>query len=187
MNYNYNDLFNFLNVQQKKIKDVITEAQQALEALEFNRHLLERHMQITLRLHEITTRLEIINSRMEEIKDDQRLFNLGLQIQPANPPQIAPATKNNGEKHLPPQENFSAPLSDQPTVSLKPEGKTTSPLFLTRNPQNSPANQSQIIQLEIVELSNQQVKLKNQKNHFEMELSAIEKQLTDRGIGAIQG
>lgn len=183
MNYNYNDLFNFLNLQQKKIKDVITEAQQALETLEFNRHLLERHMQITLRLQEINTRLEILNSRVDEIKDDQRLFNLGLQAA-GNQPQIAPATRNNGDNYAP----SPAPLGDQPTMSLKQEGKTPAPVFLTRpQPNNNPATQSQIIQLEIVELSNQQVKLKNQKNHFEMELSAIEKQLAERGIGAVQG
>lgn len=185
MNYNYNDLLNFLNLQQKKIKDVITEAQQALEALEFNRHLLERHMQITLRLHEISTRLEIINSRMEEIKDDQRLFNLGLQV--GHQSQIAPATRTNGENHGPSPEKFPASLSDQPTVSLKQEGRPPNPVSLTRPQPNNPANQSQIIQLEIVELSNQQVKLKNQKNHFEMELGAIEKQLAERGIGAVQG
>lgn len=185
MNYNYNDLLNFLNLQQKKIKDVITEAQQALEALEFNRHLLERHMQITLRLHEIGTRLEIINSRMEEIKDDQRLFNLGLEV--GNQPQIAPATRTNGENHGPAPEKFPASLSDQPTISLKQDGKTPNPASLTKPQQNNLTSQSQIIQLEIVELSNQQVKLKNHKNHFEMELSAIEKQLAERGIGAVQG
>lgn len=181
MNYNYNDLLNFLNLQQKKIKDVITEAQQALEALEFNRHLLERHMQITLRLHEINTRLEIINSRVDEFKDDQRLFNLGLQA--GNQSQIAPAARTNGDNHSP----FPTPLGDQPTISLKQDGKTPAPVFLTKPQPNNPANHSQIIQLEIVEMSNQQVKLKNQKNHFEMELAAIEKQLAERGIGAAQG
>src|SRR5690349_10992136 len=103
MKYNYDELFSLFNLQYKEIKDVMEEAQKALETIEFNRHLLDRHIQITLRLQEIKTRLEVIDSRTEEIKGDQRLVSLGMQARneaQGNPPvkdavQTRPPVVNN--------------------------------------------------------------------------------------------
>lgn len=187
MHYNYNDLFSLFNLQQKKIKDVMTEAQQALEALEVNRHLLERHSQITLRLQEIATSLEVINSRMEEIQGDQRLVSLGIKTGSQLPATLQLITNQDPELNSPGLENGSAPGNDQTKTPLKQEGKTLDNTSLSPLEQTNLSNQSQFIQLEIIELSNQQIKLKTQKNHFEVELNSIEQQLTARGIGAAQG
>ena len=185
MNYNYNDLFSLFNLQQKKIKDVMTEAKQALEGLEYNRHLLERHLQITLRLQEIATSLEVINSRIEEIQGNQRLSV--LEAQAGNKLAAITRSNNNNEANASSTKTFAAPENDRLTTSIKQDSKVPSSGSLPESQQTNNTDRSQFIQLEIIELSNQQVKLKTQKNHFEVELNSIEKQLTARGIGTAQG
>ena len=186
MNYNYKDLFSLFNLQQKRIKDVLTEAQQALETLEFNRHLLERHSQITLRLQEIATSLEIINSRLEEIQGDQRLVSLGIKTGSQLPASLK--LKNNSEASSPALQMVSAPEADQTIPPLNQDGKTPpSNSLASPDDETNLSNHSQFMQLEMVELSNQHFKLKTQKSHFEVELNSIEQQLTARGIGAAQG
>ena len=172
MNYNYTKLYSLLNLQQKEIKDVLMEAQKAMETLEFNRHLLERHFQITLRLQGIVARLQAMNSRMEEIQETQRLFT--SDIEASNPSQPVAAK--------------GLILPAGASLSFVPEDTNIAPSREGIQPQQAGLiSQLQFTQLETIELKNQQLNLKAQKQHFEAELSLIEQQLSARGIGADQG
>lgn len=179
MNYNYNELFSLFNLQQKEIQDVLTEAQKAIEALEINRHLLERHCQITLRLQEITARLDLIGSRLEESRGNLRL--LKLEMQTAKPLHLRPpveleASGQPGAK--------TAPAAGSPPVAAAQPGNKPANFPSLRGAQPADLiNQGQLLQFEVIELGNQQLNLSAQKTHFEAELVALEQQLTARSIG----
>ena len=185
MKYDYDKLISLFNLQQKEIKDVMAEADKALETLEFNRHLLERHIRITFRLQEIRTRLEVINSRIEEIKGDQRLAKLGIQI--GNQLHIAPPINDSLETGSPLEEKVAIPENGKSNNFIKPATRPPHPTGSSQTQQLNISKQSQLVQLEIIELRNLQFKLQSQESHFEAELSAIEEQLTARGIGTVQG
>lgn len=183
MNYNYTNLYSLFSLQQKEIKDVMLEAQKALETLENNRKLLERHFQLTLHLQEITRSLELLQNRAEEVKEYQR--SLRLHMLNDNQSQVDQPINNklNNNNVFDKTATSESPKADTFTTSSDTPSVTH---LVQPNQQTKFHNQLEFMQLEVMELNNQQEKLNHQRKAFESELISIENQLTSRGIGATQ-
>ena len=181
MSYNYEELHSLFSLQRKEVERVLAESQQALENLEYNRHLLNQHQHVNLRLNEINTYLAIADSRIEELKLRQRAANLeltNLKEQDANSLISGDAQTKLSDPQLKAVFQEYDELESLQSVAYEIELKRQ------RHRKTELSGVLRIVKVELLELYNQRIKLQQQQQRFEPELHSIEQRLQANGIGA---
>ena len=207
MEYDYEDLNNQLNLHRAEIERVLSEARQALEAVERNQHLINQHRQLTTRLQEIKVRQSLMGSRISELKSSLRVARLELEgLEAKSKTESKKDNLNSSHRLVEPSYHGAADGGSQFSAGFVIEDEFEEPSsqayprqieHITRlaqpgqietewktQRQRELSKQMAVYQLQLVELVNQKAKLGNHRELFEAELSRTERQLRLSGIGS---
>ena len=180
MGYNYEELYSLYNLQRQELERVLAEAQQALESLEFKRHLLLQHRRLSLRLAEVSTQLTLVAGQLEDLKFNRRIT-----------PSARPPDKSGpGDRHASsPGVFFTEDQASRDFEVARPGNSTgnghSRAFSQAREDTNTQAAglTANLQELELVDLRSYQQDLERQKKQLEGGLARLEQQLTALGIG----